>query len=405
MKAAYVAGPSQVGIDCEKPRPTPGPGELLVRMKACGICGSDLEKVFGSYGQPSMRLGHEPAGIIVAVGQAADAKTDPSCDSAISQVSDTSSKGALHNNENGNNSNNDNDHDLYGTLQGPHANPNLQKLPRFSIGDRVFVHHHVPCYSCHLCRHGQETMCPKYYQTNLTPCGLAEEFIVPAWNVSHGGVLKLSGSTTFAQAAMIEPLACCVRAWDKFNHYPGDSISIFGTGPTGMMHVMLAVMHGFENIICLDLNEYRLGFARTMGATYTIRADDQGQNAKIRSKTRGRGVDVAIVATSSISALKGAVASTRKGGTVMMFGVPSKGAVMELDMTDLYSREITLSTSYAASDKDTAKALKMIESGKIQAGSLITHRYRLSESQRAFEHARSGSDAMKIVITDDLPDG
>ena len=361
MKSAYVAGPSQIGIiESDSPHPTPGPGELVVSMKACGICGSDLEKVFGSYGQPSMRLGHEPAGVIVAIGQ-----------------TDKHSMTDRH-------------------------DDNLQKTQNFfSVGDRVFVHHHVPCYSCHLCLHGQETMCPKYYQTNLTPCGLAEEFVVPAWNVAHGGVLKLSDETTFAQAAMIEPLACCVRAWSKFDHRLGDSVAIFGIGPTGVMHGMLAVMYGFKDVICLDLNDYRLKFARTMGATDVIRSDDKNQNSKILANTKGRGVDVAIVATSSIHALKDAIAATRKGGTVMMFGVPSKGAIMNLDMADLYSREITLSTSYAASDKDTANALKMIESKKIKVENLITHRYRLTESQKAFEHARSGHDAMKIIITDD----
>ena len=89
-------------------------------------------------------------------------------------------------------------------------------VTEFKKGDRVFTHHHVPCYDCHLCNHGNETMCRKYSETNLSPCGLSEEYVVPAWNVSHGGVLKISDSLSFEEAAMIEPLACCVRAWTKF---------------------------------------------------------------------------------------------------------------------------------------------------------------------------------------------
>ncbi len=182
MKTASVKEPSVISVD-ETEKPSLGSGDILVQMHACGICGSDLEKVFGQYGQPSMRLGHEPAGVVLDVGS---------------------------------------------------------DVTKFKKGDRVFTHHHVPCYDCHMCNHGNETMCKKYYETNLSPCGLSEEYVVPAWNVSHGGVLKISDSLSFEEAAMIEPLACCVRAWTKFHYREGDSAAIFGVGPTGMMHVMLA---------------------------------------------------------------------------------------------------------------------------------------------------------------------
>ena len=349
MKTATIAQPSRVVIRDIRDA-SPGPGELLVRMKACGICGSDLEKVFGRYGQLSTRLGHEPAGVVVAVGAPVDDDDD--------------------------------------TI-------------KFSKGDRVFTHHHVPCYSCHLCTRGHETMCPKYYETNLSPCGLSEQYVVPAWNVSHGGVLKIPDKITFAEAAMIEPLACCVRAWRKMECHPGDTVAVFGVGPTGMMHVMLSAMYRPANIICLDINDYRLQFAKEVGATCTVRSDDDARQDVVLENTHGFGADVSVVATSSIAALKDAIAMTRKGGTVMMFGVPSKGAMMEVDMSEIYSREITLVTSYAASDRDTADALQLIESRKIDVGRLITHTYGLSDSQRAFEHARTGDNAMKIVITED----
>ena len=377
MKTASVSGPARIEIHDNFQRLVPGPGEILVRMKACGICGSDLEKVFGQYGQPSMRLGHEPAGVVVAVGP-----HNARCD--------------INNDNDDNNDYTCTDNDDKYTRDG-----DVRNTVDFSVGDRVFAHHHVPCYSCHLCMRGRETMCPKYYETNLSPCGLSEEFIVPAWNVAHGGVLKLSDETTFEQAAMIEPLACCVRAWKKIDHHRGDTVAIFGVGPTGVMHVMLSVINGFDKIICLDLNDYRLDFARQMGSTHTIRSDDQSRHQYVRDTAGGRGVDVSIVATSSIAALADAIAMTRKGGTVMMFGVPSKGAMMNMDMSEIYSREITLSTSYAASDADTADALDLIESGRMDVKKLITHSYRLSESQNAFEHARAGRDAMKIIITGD----
>ena len=341
MKTASVKEPSVVSIE-ETKSPDLGDGDILVKMEACGICGSDLEKVFGQYGQPSMRLGHEPAGIVLEVGTG---------------------------------------------------------VTEFKKGDRVFTHHHVPCYDCHFCRHGNETMCQKYYETNLSPCGLSEEFVVPEWNVSHGGVLKISDSLTFEEAAMIEPLACCVRAWNKHSYHQGDSAAIFGVGPTGMMHVMIAQAKKFSKIFCFDVNDFRLNFAKKFNITDSINSAYENRKQKVLEHTENRGVDVAIVATSSLKALADAIDMVRKGGTVMMFGVPSKGAKMDLDMNKIYSKEITLVTSYAASDKDTAEALSLIESSQIDVKQLITHTYSISDSQKAFEHARSGENAMKIIIT------
>lgn len=341
MKVASVKEPSVISVS-ETQRPQLGPGDILVQMHACGICGSDVEKVFGQYGQPSMKLGHEPAGEIIAVGE---------------------------------------------------------KVTEFKKGDRVFTHHHVPCYSCHFCKHGNETMCEKYYQSNLSPCGLAEEYIVPEWNVKKGGVLKLPDSMSYEEAAMIEPLACCVRAWAKFHYQEGDYAAIFGVGPTGMMHVMLAKAKKFSHIFCLDVNDFRLDFAKKFGITESINSTDEKRKQTILDYTEQRGVDVAIVATSSLKALEDAIDVVRKGGSVMMFGVPSKGAMMNLDMSKVYSKEITLVTSYAASDNDTKDALELIKSGQIDVNQLITHTYSITDSQKAFDHAHTGENAMKIIIT------
>lgn len=341
MKAAFVKDSSRVVVeDVEKP--ILGTGDVLVKMHACGICGSDLEKVFGKYSQPSTRLGHEPSGTIEKVGE---------------NVTD------------------------------------------FKKGDRVFVHHHVPCYSCHFCLHGNETMCKKYSETNLSPCGLAEEFIVPQWNVNHGGILKIPDSMSFEEAAMIEPLACCIRAWDKFSFQKGDSTAIFGVGATGMMHVMLSIVHEFDKIFCIDLNEFRLEFAKKFNITDAIKSSVPDVKQKILDQTDNRGVDVAIVATGSLQALSSAIDLVRKGGTVVMFGVPSKDAMINLNMSIIYSKEITMISSYAASDSDTKAALELIQSSKIDVKKLITHRYNIKDSPKAFEHAHHGVDSMKIIIT------
>ena len=342
MKAAVVKSNSNIEIkNIEKP--PVGPGDMLVKMRACGICGSDVEKVFGKYGQPSMRLGHEPAGIITQVGS---------------------------------------------------------EISNFSVGDRVFTHHHVACYSddCHECSHGNETMCKKYYESNLEPCGLADEYVVPEWNVNHGGVLNIPANMSFEEAAMIEPLACCIRAWNKFKHQKNDSVAILGVGPTGIMHVLLAKLYGLGKVFCLDLNDFRLDFAKKF-ETITIHSGNTNAMEQIKSETANQGVDVVIVSTSSLDALKDAVHFVRKGGTIVMFGVPSKGASVELDMSELYSRGITIVNSYAASDFDTKEALEKISNKQINVSQLITHKYNLQECQEAFEHAKSGDNAMKIIIS------
>ena len=344
MKAAIVKSDSNIEIK-NMIKPLLGPDDILVKMHACGICGSDVEKVFGEYGQASMKLGHEPAGTITEVG---------------SEILD------------------------------------------FSVGDRVFTHHHVACYSdnCHECNHGNETMCKKYYESNLEPCGLADEYVVPGWNVKHGGVLKIPDNMSFEEAAMIEPLACCIRSWNRFTHKTNDSVAILGVGPTGIMHVLLAKFYGLKEVFCLDLNDYRLDFAQKL-ETITIRSDDPTASEIIKSNLQHPfGVDIVIVATSNLKALQDAVTFVRKGGTIVMFGVPSKGATVELDMSKVYSKSITIVNSYAASDMDTRDALEKISSKQINVTQLITHKYKLDECQKAFEHAKSGENAMKIIISE-----
>ena len=341
MKAAVVSDNSTIKIQTISD-PELGSNDILVKMAVCGICGSDVEKVFGKYGQPSMKLGHEPAGTIIKVGS---------------------------------------------------------KVRDLTIGDRVFTHHHVACYSetCHECSHGNETMCKEYYRSNLNPCGLADEYVVPEWNVTHGGVLKIPASMSFEEAAMIEPLACCVRAWTKFSYQKNDTAVILGVGSTGIMHALLAKSAGFSKIFCLDLNDFRLEFAKKLGFE-TMRSDDAILSEKIIKSTDVSGVDVVIVATGSLEAFRDAIKLVRKGGTIVMFGVPSKGAVIDIDMSIVYSKEITITTTYAASDLNTKSALELIESGKIDVKSLITHKYSLDDSQKAFEHAKTGNNAMKIII-------
>ncbi|AIF84235.1 theronine dehydrogenase-like Zn-dependent dehydrogenase [Candidatus Nitrososphaera evergladensis SR1] len=343
MKAVFVKGHSAVSVDEIKAPEMASEGDVLVRMRACGLCGSDLEKVYGEYGMSSGRLGHEPAGEVVAVGKNA--------------------KG-------------------------------------FAPGDRVFIHHHVPCYSCHYCLHGDYTMCPEYQKSNIAPCGLAEQFIVPEWNVSRGGLIKLPAGMTFDEASLVEPLACCIRAWNKCNFQRGDDIAVLGAGPAGLMHVILAKAFGAGRVFVSDINDFRLDFARKKYGVETFNSISTPDFAqKIKEQTGGRGVDIAVVATGSTKALLQSFDMTRRAGKIMLFGVPSKGSAVSYDMSKLYSNEHSLIPSYAASEVETNQAIKLIAEKRIEIASLITHRFDISDASEAIKCAHEAKDAMKVIVT------
>ncbi len=340
MKAIFFKKESKVIIKDIK-QPSVGSGDVLVKMESCGICGSDVEKVFGKYSMSSMSLGHEPSGIIIRTGK---------------------------------------------------------KITGFKNGDRVFVHHHVPCYSCEYCFHNNETMCKKYCETNILPCGLSEQFLVPEWNVSHGGIIKIPDTMTFDQATMIEPLACCIRAWKKILFNIGDSIAILGAGTTGLMHVMLSNINKFDKVICIDTNNFRLNFAKKIGAI-AINYNDPKKHEKIDNQTNSYGVDVVIVATSNIKAFLDAVNLVKKGGKIILFGAPQKNTTTSINWSTIYSKELSIIPSYASSDRDIRDALFLIKSSKIDVSKLVTHKYPILDSQKAFNRAYEGNNSIKIIIT------
>ncbi len=341
MKAVFATGEKDVSVK-DVPVPETGAGDILVRMRACGLCGSDLEKVYGQYGVVSRRLGHEPAGEVVAAGN---------------------------------------------------------KVRDLKTGDRVFVHHHVPCYSCHYCQHEDYTMCPQYQKSNLEPCGLAEVFLVPEWNVSRGGVMKLPDDMSFEEAAMIEPLACCIRAMNKSGIRKNDSVAVVGVGPAGIMHVLLAKAFGAGKVFAVDINNFRLDFARRLGAHAVINATKEEPAKIIKDATEGRGADMAIVATGSTKAFLQSLELVRSGGRVVLFGVPSKGSDVTLDLNQIFTKEIRILPSLAASEVETKAAFELIASKKLDIRPIITHRFSLERAGEAIRCAHEAKDAMKIVVT------
>lgn len=320
--------------------PSPGSGELLVEMKACGLCGTDLEKMRGEYTASMPIVGHEAVGVVKEVGAG---------------------------------------------------------LAGFRAGDRVFPHHHVPDYECYLCKTGNETMCDRYRASNLHPGGFSEFFVVPSWNVEKGGVLRIPAAMGFEVASLVEPLACCVRGIRRVGVKPGESVLVTGAGPVGMMHSLLLRDMSCQ-VMVSDVSEARLRIAERSGSAAVVDASKEDVPARLRAETGGRGADVAIVASGSRAAIVQGLRSVRKGGRVCIFGVPPKGSVIDYDISSLYNSEQLVTTSYGATDDEARYALGVLSSRGEEFGALVTHRFPLSEFDRAVEVA-SDAEGMKVVVT------
>jgi L-iditol 2-dehydrogenase len=240
-------------------------------------------------------------------------------------------------------------------------------------------------------------MCNNYQTSNIEPCGLSEQFIVPKWNIEHGGVLKLPDSITYDEAALIEPFACCIRGLHKISIKHGDNVAILGAGPTGVMHTLLAKFWGANNIVVSDVNDFRLKFVEKYGVT-TVNLKSQNLEEIVNSHTEGLGVDVTVIATGSIKAFESSLKITRRGGKILLFGVPSVGSKFDINLNAIYSNEQTIISSYGASEIETNQALSLMSDKSIDLLPLVTHRFKIKESNNAFQCAHEGSDSMKVLI-------
>src|SRR5712692_4837679 len=338
MLACLITGQGHAEVT-DVPVPKLHPGEVLIELAAAGICGTDIEKIHGAYG-PGGILGHEVSGTIASVG---DGVTD------------------------------------------------LRK------SDRVIAHHHVPCYNCEYCQHGDPTMCDLFKKTNFDPCGLAEYFRVPEANVTRGAVVRLPPEISFEEGSMIEPTACCVRALDKAGVNPGDNVLVVGLGPTGLAQIQLLRKMGAATIIGADILPNRLEMAQKLGADKTIDSSSRNVPEQVTKSTRV-GVDLAIVSTGNQKAIQPALASIRKGGRLLLFGAPAQGATIDLDVSALFSRQLSIVTSYSCVESDIHRALGFLEKGDIDLRSMVTDRFALRDAPKALEHARTSRTAVKTMI-------
>jgi L-iditol 2-dehydrogenase len=338
MFACLINGQGQAEIE-DVPVPRLHPGDVLIKLAAAGICGTDIEKVHGAYG-PGGILGHEVSGTIASVGEG---------------VTD------------------------------------LRK------SERVIAHHHVPCYSCHYCQQGDHTMCDLFKRTNFDPCGLAEYFRVPESNVTRGGVVRLPPEASFEEGSMLEPTACCVRALDRAEVNPGDKVLVVGLGPTGLTQIQLLRKMGASTIIGADILPSRLEMAHKLGADEAIDSSSTDIPGYVTKSTRV-GVDLAIVSTGNQKAIQPALASVRKGGKLLLFGAPAQGSTIDLDVSALFSRQTSIVTSYSCVESDIHRALGFLTRGDIDLRSMVTDRFALRDSPKALEHARNSQTTVKTMI-------
>ena len=319
------------------PIPEIGPGELLVQLQACGICASDVMEWYMKPRAPNYP-GHEPVGMVVAAGEG---------------------------------------------------------VQQFSPGQRVFIHHHVPCMVCHFCQRGSYSQCGTFRSTRLYPGGLAEYIRVPAPNVQLD-VLPLPDNLSFEAATLIEPLACCIRGISRAMIQPGDSVLVLGAGSNGILLAQLARQRGAGRVIIIDPITYRRQRALDAGIDYAI--DTQDVLRQIYEVNDGRKPDVVIVTPSSIGAMQQGIELTGPGGTALLFAPPPPAEVLPTTPNSLFFQEITLRTSYSAGPYETRLALELLKNKRIRAETVITHRFLLKDAAQAFQLVARPGDALKVVI-------
>ena len=338
MKAAVYYDQKDIRIE-DMPVPKIEQNEILVAMRACGICGSDLMGWYQKRKAPKV-LGHEPAGIAAKVGE---------------------------------------------------------DVKEFNVGDRVFVHHHVACLKCHYCMHHDYTLCDQFTKTNIDPGGFAEYFRVPTPNLKLD-TLRLPETVSFEEATLIEPIACCLRALSKCNIQTGDILAVIGAGSTGIIHVALSKLFGVSRVIVVDFVEYRLDMAKKFGADVVVNAWEENVVEEVKAVTDGRGADIAMVTAPSIDAYSDALKLVRKGGTICVFASTMPNQVLQVSPKTLFFSEIKLIPSYSTSHIETRKALELIKTGSIKVKELITHRFPLNQISEAFQMAAKSKECLKIVI-------
>jgi L-iditol 2-dehydrogenase len=338
MRVAMYYSNEDVRLE-DMPKPKIGVGELLVKVMACGICGSDVMEWYRINRAPLV-LGHEVTGEVAEVGEG---------------------------------------------------------VTRFKEGDRVFATHHVPCNTCRYCLSDRHTACKTLHNTNLDPGGFAEYIRVPAINVDRGTFL-LPEEISFEEGTFIEPLACVLRGQRRANVKLGQTVLILGSGISGLLHLQLARALGATRVITTDINEYRLKAARRFRADEAIHAEKEDVPTRLRQLNEGAQADRVIVSTAAKPAITQALQCVDQGGTILFFAPTKPGINITIPFNVFWSNQMTLTSSYAATPADIIRAVELIRAGRIRVHEMITHRLSLAETGLGFKLVAEANESIKVII-------
>jgi L-iditol 2-dehydrogenase len=339
MRTALYYSNRDIRIE-ERPMPVIGPAELLVAIHASGICGSDVMEWYRRDKVPLV-LGHEIAGVVATVGSGVDA---------------------------------------------------------FRQGDRVVATHHVPCFVCRYCRQGHETVCDTLQKgTHFDPGGFCEYVRLPAINVERG-TWKLPPEVSFDAGTFVEPLACVLRGQRLAGVRPGTSVLVLGSGISGLLHINLAAATGAGLIVATDISQYRLQQAQRFGADVALAAEEDVAG-RFRELNDGYGADVVIVCAAARGVLAQAMAAVGRGGTILLFAPTGQGVTVPVSVNDLFwRRDVTITTTYAASPADCVCALELIRKRRVAVREMISHRFGLTDIAKGFRLVAEPEESMKVII-------
>lgn len=340
MRAGVYYNNADVRVQ-EMPVPSIGPSEVLVRVRASGICGSDVMEWYRVPKAPIV-LGHEIAGDIVETGS---------------------------------------------------------DVRNLRPGHRVVVSHHVPCNTCPDCLAGNETACETLHTTNFDPGGFSEYVRVPSLQTDRG-ILVLPDDVSYDSGSFVEPLGCVVRAQERAGVRPGSTVLVIGSGISGLLHIRLAAALGAGRVFATDVSDFRLEWARRAGATDAFDAVQAGDKLPemLMEANRGRLADLVILATGAPQAIRQGLACLAAGATFVFFAPPPPGEPFGMPMHELWRQETTVRTAYGAAPSDLRTALDLIASGRVQVEDMITHRLSLSDIQEGFRLVAEANESVKVII-------
>jgi L-iditol 2-dehydrogenase len=323
----------------ERPVPQIGEGELLIKVWASGICGSDVMEWYRIHKVPLV-LGHEIAGEVIEVGKG---------------------------------------------------------VSSYKKGQRIACSHHVPCGECHYCKMGHPTVCETLRKTNFDPGGFAEFVRLPAINVKFG-VYPLPNNVTYEEGTFTEPLACVLRAQRLVGAKKGQTVLVIGSGMSGMLHIQMAKVNGTSKVFATDVVDYKLKTAKDFGADAVISAKEYDPE-RLKQLNDGRLADVVVLCAGAPQAIEQALKSADRGGTVLFFSAANQGVRIPLDINEIFWRnEITLASSYAASPQEHLEALQLISERKIRVKEMITHRLSLTDTHKGFKLVAEARESIKVII-------